>query len=186
MKKILSVLVLLFSVISAANAAELYRAGVKYSAESARREAFKDIRLKLPQTELKGRIYDNNIDENKNAVKYNLSLPDREVKLYELPFSKSYGVSYKKNSDHTYFYWHSNGYLKSVAIEAPKGPDKYPVTIYRYNPYGDLTAVSFQVSQAEEYIYNRDGTLNCHWINNVAYDEKGKQIGSSKELNEEK
>lgn len=181
MKKILIAVCMLLSLSAQA---EIFHANVEYSAESARKAAFANINYKIPKETIKSYIYDKDIEENKNAMKYNLSLPDRDVKLYELPFSKAYGVSLKKREGYTYFYWHSNGYLKAVAIEEKKGKNKFPVTIYRYNPYGDLTGVSFQVSPVEEYIYNRDGTLNCHWVGNVAYDENNKKIGSSQEIEE--
>lgn len=184
MKKLILVLYLVFGSLCV-NAGELYRASLEFNAESARKAAFENVTYSIPKDSILPYRFDAKIEENKNAMKYNLSLPDRDVKLYELPFSKSYGISYKKNAKYTYFYWHSSGYLKSVAIEeAPKGKDKFPVTIYRYNPYGELTAVSFQVSPLEEYIYNRDGTFNCHWINSVAYDAKGKKIGSSADVEE--
>ena len=162
---------------------KVLHASAEYNAELARKEAFKNVVYKIPMSQISSHLFDKDIEENKNALKYNLRLPDREVKLYKLPFSKSYGVSTKKEKGITYFYWHSSGYLKSVAIEsAPKSGAKYPFTVYRYNPNGELTAVSFQVSPEEEYIYNKDGTLNCHWVGNTAYDKNGKVIGKSEEI----
>lgn len=165
---------------------KVLHASAEYNAELARKAAFENVVYKIPSSQIKSHIFDKDIEENKNALKYNLRLPDREVKLYKLPFSKAYGVNTKKEKGVTYFYWHSSGYLKAVAIEtAPKPGEKYPFAIYRYNPNGELTAVSFQVSPQEEYIYNKDGTLNCHWVGDTAYDKDGKVIGKSEEIAQE-
>lgn len=162
---------------------EVYHASVEYNAELARKAAFENVVYQIPMSKITSHLFDKDIEENKNALKYNLKLPDREVRLYKLPFSKAYGVNTNKEKDVTYFYWHSSGYLKAVAIEtAPKSGEKYPFAIYRYNPNGELTGVSFQVSPHEEYIYNKDGSLNCHWVGNTAYDKDGKVIGRAEEI----
>ena len=74
---------------------------------------------------------------------------------------------------------------KIIQEKVRKNGEKYPFAIYRYNPGGELTAVSFQVSPHEEYIYNKDGSLNCHWVGNTAYDKDGKVIGKAEEIKQQ-
>ena len=186
MKNSLISLVLAVIITSLPASGEILHASVEYNAEMARKAAFENVVYQIPASKIQSHLFDKDIEENKNAMKYNLKLPDREVILYKLPFSKAYGVNMKKEKGTTYFYWHSSGYLKAVAIETvPKNGEKYPFAIYRYNPGGELTAVSFQVLPHEEYIYNKDGSLNCHWVGNTAYDKDGKVIGKAEEIKQQ-
>lgn len=155
---------------------------INYDVNSAREEAFEGVFYNIPKDSVKSLIYDKKFDENQNALKNNIALKDRDLKLYNMQHFKSYGVEYVNDKKYTYFYWYNSGFLKAVAIDQSKKPGEYPQKLYYYDAKGELVNVNFIISKNEEYIYNKDGTLNCHWVNGEAYDSKGKKVGASEQI----
>ncbi len=185
MKKLLLILIILGFSFTSVQAGEVLMGRINYDVNAAREEAFRSVEYTIGKGDLKKHLYDENYDENQNALKYDVKLKNREIKMYSMQYAKSYGVEYKNDKKHTYFYWLNSGALKSVAIEQsakPEAKDVYPTKVYYYRPNGKLVNVNLIVSPTEEYIFNKDGTLNCHWINGEAFDEKGKRVGTAEEI----
>ena len=178
MKKMILAFAILVFGCTTVHAGDVLMGRINYDVGSARDEAFSSVEYTIPRDRLRKYLYDENYEENQNALKYNVQLKDRSIKMYAMQYAKSYGIEYKADKKYTYFYWQNSGALKSVAIDQNPKPDTYPAKVFYYRPNGKLVNVNLIVSPTEEFIFNKDGSLNCHWINGQAFDEKGKRIGT--------
>ena len=141
--------------------------GVTYTVESARKEAFSGVKYKIPVSSFKKYMQDPNFEENKAAIAAGkVDLGDRWIERYS---DDGYGVIYKKNILHSYFY-DKYGKLENIEVRSSL---KYPTKTYLYSTKGTLENVVFVVSIDEAFIYKMDGKLDSHWIGDDCFDENG-------------
>ena len=164
MKKLI-IIFLIFGVFVPSNAVML-TGGIKYTQEDARIE----LQNNKPSASfiLNADIIDPNYNQNYNYILKGLTkLSDRTLAKFS---DGSYGVNYKKDILHVYYY-DKDGTLISAEI---KTSVEFPYRTYKYNPDGELVTMTMRVSENETFIFNPHGKLLGHWIGKNCYDENGK------------
>lgn len=88
------------------------------------------------------------------------------------------------------FNYSSVGKLRTVDIDSspvygsPDCPSTLPIKSYKYladpesGQPGALVSIGMRVSKTEIYVFNPDGTLSGHWINNKCYQADGSSCGT--------
>lgn len=160
------ILTIIFAMFSTTCFAVTLDGGVKYTTQSAREYVFTDI----PQFKL-----------DANTPYYFKRGNNIEKIIYSYDnYNNIIGITvqYKKELNKAYIY-DKDKVLIYVDIY-DKNTSLYPHRGYRYNMQGKLILTSLSVSKDEHFRFDYQGNLIAHSINNVVYDENGKQIGHSK------
>lgn len=154
-------------------AQQLLQGGVQetWTVQKAKEELFnnmeylKDLGWASP-TDINYKLIMNAIKQGKSKVKnYNITV------FYDdnLDF-ESYAINEEGKSNS--FFFDSSGNLESVSYDYHK--NNYPRKIYNYTyPSGKLNHASLIIAPGDSYIFEPDGTFNCHWVNHKSYDENG-------------
>ncbi len=146
------------------------KGGVTYTVESARKEAFADVKYSISSRIIKNNKFDPNYEENKKLIQQGIvETNDRYITYYS---NGQYGIVYKNNLYYEFDYL-ENGKLESVGVRTGL---ICPIKVYGYDANNKLTAIRLQLSFDEAYIFSVDGRLLAHWINNVSYDSNGNVI----------
>lgn len=164
MKKIiLTILCLLISNISLAVTLD---GGVKYTTQSAREYVFSAI----PQFKL---------DANTPYYFKRGNNIERLIYSYD-NFNNIIGITvlYKNELNKTYIYDKDKNLIYIDIYD--KNTNIYPHRGYRYNLQGKLILTSLSVSKNEHFRFDYQGNLIAHSVNDIIYDENGRQIGHSK------
>ena len=145
---------------------ETIQAGVKYNEATARVEAFKDVERKIDKDIFKDYLKDVNRKENLEKIaNYDFNIEDER---YLCPFYiknalASYSVTYYNKMEEYTFYYNILGNL--IKLDKIVNID-YPIKTYSYSRYGNLVSVTFSVDIDEQFIYNENGKLLAHWLEN--------------------
>ena len=156
----------------------ILQGSVAYTVDSARKQAFDGILLKLDKTLLKPHLLDENNKENKEAIKNNIQPKGRYIMSFSMlkDLIKGYVVVYEKMPQYAYYYT-SGGTLVCVDFDNKSQEGVFPYTVGKYSALtGNLIAIGFYVSDDEQYAYTKNGKLKAHWVKDTAYNEKGKPI----------
>ena len=186
MKRFILFLILLFTAMPAALSETTLQGGVVYTVESARKLAFEGLDFKLDKKEIKPYLYDENNEENRTALKYNIQPKDRYIMGFETAkgFVKGYVVVYNSRPQYAYYY-STSGYLVAVDVDNKQQEGKYPYKIGKYSAIsGKLISIALYISEDEQFAYTKDGKLKAHWIGDTGYNAKGKPIATRKVLDE--
>ena len=143
------------------------KGGVKYTVESAREEAFRNIEYQIPMEPHKKYLKDPGYTPGEGGKKPKISKKGRYVNHFT---NGSYCVSYYTKWKYVYVY-NSKGLLKGIDIQL--NYNSFPQYSWGYDLKGKLTDVTFWVSKNESYIYDLNGKLIAHWVGDTAYDENG-------------
>lgn len=121
---------------------------------------------------------DYNYKENMIYAKIGFNnLEDRIiVPFYWKKLLYGYGIIYKKDLKHCYYYT-ALGSLFTIEI-FERSYDKYPVVSYQYNKKGRLTSGVYSLSDFDEYMYNPSGIFLGRWYKENYYNAKGKIVMS--------
>ena len=143
------------------------KGGVKYTVESAREEAFRNIEYQIPMEPHKKYLKDPGYTPGEGGKKPKISKKGRTVSYFS---DGSYAVRYYTNWKKIYIY---NGKGDLEAIEIRCTSNVYPKISRCYDKKGILVNVTFWISATDNYIYDINGVLLAYWKGNVAYDKKG-------------
>ena len=147
------------------------KGGVTYTVETARKEAFADVEYKLPKSIINAHKIDPNYKENMKAKANGVKkLNDRYITYFD---DGGYGIVYKAN-EYYELYYYSNGKLENIA---KKDGLVFPFKTYKEDSNGNITRVMFEIAPSNTYIFDINGQLKGHWVNDKCYDLNGKIIG---------
>ncbi len=174
MKKGIFLILILFFCSQSTLADMLLYGEAEYNVESALNEVQRTQQNKINPLFLKPHLLDVNRYENLTSLlKGQVDLKDRELALFSIG---TYGVVYKNDPLHAYYYSNS-GVLEYVDIRSSKD---YPYKSYQYDIAGNLVNMGLRVSKRETYIYSPNGDLIAHWVGAYGYDENGQIIMTRK------
>ena len=149
------------------------KGGVTYTVESARKEAFADVKYSISSRIIKNNKFDPNYEENKKLIKQGIvETNDRYITYYS---NGQYGIVYKNNLYYEFDYL-ENGKLESVGVRTGL---VCPIKVFVYDINNKLAEIRLQLSTKESYIFYPNGKLVAHWINGVGYDIKGNVIAKT-------
>lgn len=150
--------------------AEVLQGGVSYDVNSAREELLNGIKYTIDSNYVNNFYQDSEYEQNTNYILQGMTeLKDRTLAYFS---DNTYAVMKKIDPYHIYYY-NSQGIL--MYVEKKDGLS-YPYKTYKYNTAKKLVNMSFRVSKGETFIYNKDGKLIAHWLNDKAYDDNGNVI----------
>ena len=146
------------------------KAGITYTVESARIQAFTDVPLSINITNYKNHLIDSNYYKNIDAIKSNkYKFRDRYLTYFS---DKQYGVTYRNNKQIS-FYYDMNGHLCDISLLINKN---YPIKIVKYDVQGNLVTTALAISNNESYVFDLNKKLISHWIGNNCYNEQGELV----------
>ena len=129
---------------------------------------------KLSFDELRSRFYDNNNTENLNYLLQGITeLKDRKLAKFS---DGSYAVQYY-NDPLFAWYYSSGGKLINYT---KKNSTDYPCKFTKFKPDGNIVNTGYRVSERESFIYNPEGRLIAHWVDNNCYDENNNLVMTRK------
>ena len=180
MKKTIILLTIFCSYFNISYATEplILNGSVQYTPNIVKNLAFAGLDLKIDKKQLNDFLYDENNNENQNALKTKRKINGRNIMSFSAAkgLVRGYAITYEKNPQYTYYY-STSGYLVCVDIDNKINNTEFPFTVGKYNSItGKLISVGFYISETEQYVYNKNGKLKAHWIGKTAYNEKGKPI----------
>ncbi len=144
-----------------------------YTVESARKEAFADVKYSISSRIIKNNKFDPNYEENKKLIKQGINeTNDRYITYFA---DEGYQIVYKKNLLIEFFY-KKNGDLEH--IEKVYG-NKLPLKSAKFDLNGKLIRIVLTVSKDNAYIFFPNGQLESHWLNKKEYDLNGNVINQS-------
>jgi len=169
MKKFLNIIFLVILFILPVNA-EILQGGVSYDVNSARQELLDGISYTIESKYINNYYHDEEYNQNVEYILKGMTeLKDRTLAY----FSDSTYAVLKKDNPYFVYYYNSRGTL--LYIEKKDGLN-FPYKAYKYDTSKKLINMSLRVSKGETYIYNSNGKLIAHWLNDKAYDENNNVI----------
>lgn len=94
------------------------------------------------------------------------------VPFYWKKYLLAYGIIYKKDLKTCYYYSALGGLFSIEYLEKDYG--EFPVTSYQYKTSGVLTAVVYNISEVDQYMYKPDKTFTGRWFEENYYNGRGK------------
>lgn len=156
--------------------AQVLKAGIveTWTLDKAKIEAFKNIEYRKNLNW--AHAVDPNFQRNIQAINNN------EIRVNNYKITTFYDNNNNYNSyairlDNTdiSFYYNILGHLESISFGHLN--KNYPTRSVKYNyPNGDLIFISLNISKLDSYLFNPNGGLIAHWVNNIAYDSHGNII----------
>ena len=149
------------------------KGGVTYTVESARKEAFADVKYSISSRIIKNNKFDPNYEENKKLIQQGINETNDRYIAY---FAKGgYEIVYKNNLFIEYYY-DKNGILEHLEERECLS---FPMRSVKYDTKGNLIRIVLSVSRDDVYIFFPNGQLESHWLNNKEYDLNGNVINQS-------
>lgn len=155
------------------NAQEMLQTGISYNEATARIEAFKNVEQKIEKEFYKKYLKDENRKENLEFIEKGILQTGKGRDLcpfYLKNTLASYSINYFETPKYNFYYNILGNLIKFDIIQG----NSYPRKILGYSRYGNLISVSFEVNQNEQFVYDENGKLSAHWIENVALDKDNK------------
>ncbi len=148
--------------------------GISYSVSSAREISFDNIQNRIDTKKYSLYFYDKNYKSN---IKARYKNKNKFANRYLTFFSDGcYGIIYKRDKN-TGYYYSGKGVLEYIEISYSK---EFPKKFVKYNLDGNIDSVSLWVSSKEQFIFNKDKSLQAHWVNENKYNSKGELIDKRK------
>lgn len=145
-------------------------AGISYTVENARIEAFSDIEENINIRDYEKYLIDKNKNENLKLLSKNKSqCSDRYMMKYS---DSEYAIMYKVNTKNAYYY-NKDGQLQSIGISYS---EIYPKKGVMYDLNGQILTTVLTVSYNNDYIFDLNKKLIFHWIGRNCYNESGELI----------
>jgi len=159
---------------------------VKFSEDSARVEAFKDLSRKVSKEIFKDYLKDKYTKENyiniKNKNYYIESEPKRNLSpFYMFNTLAVYSVRYDDDLNKV-FYYNVLGHLVKFEINDYDG--NYPYRTVAYDRKGNIINTTFTVSHTESFIFDKNANLIGHWFDDKFFDKNGKENSLYKRISE--
>lgn len=155
-----------------AQAQEPIQIGIVYNEATARIEAFKDVKQKLEKDFYSKYKKDPNRTENIELIKkgYLVAKNRTLCPFYLKNTLASYAVMYNDEPNHA-FYYNILGNLIKVDIASN---ENYPKKTYGYSKFGNLISVALEVNENEQFVYDENGKLIAHWLEDVVLNKNNK------------
>ena len=165
-------LILFLMIFISANSQEVIQAGIKYNEATARIEAFRDVQKKLEKDFFSKYKKDPNRKENIDAIQKNyLSINNRTLCPFYIKNTLiSYAITYSEEPNYT-FYYNILGSLIKVDITSG---ETYPIKTYGYSKFRNLISVSLEVDTNEQFVYDENGKLIAHWVDDEVLNKNNK------------
>lgn len=145
--------------------AELITGEIEYNREGAKNYVIQTPAAKFDINQRQNFLIDKNNSENLNYLYKGITeLKDRKIAKFS---DDSYGIMYYEDPLYTWYY-SSDGRLINFTQKNSFG---YPCKFTKYKPDGSITNTGVRISEKESYIYNSQGKLIAHWVNENCYDE---------------
>lgn len=153
-------------------AQEPIKASVKYTQATARIEAFKDVQEKLEKDFYSKYKKDPNRTENIELIKKDYFIAQNRTlcPFYLKNTLASYAVMYNYMPNYA-FYYNILGNL--IKVDVTKG-ESYPKKTYGYSKFGNLISVALEASENEQFVYDENGKLIAHWLEDVVLNKNNK------------
>lgn len=151
---------------------EVIQAGVKYNEASARIEVFKDVQKKIKKDFYAEYKKDKNRDKNLEAIKNKIYEVDNRIlcPFYVKKTLISYAVVYSDLSEYCFYYNVLGSLIKFDIINS----QEYPRKVLGYSRYGNLISATLEADTDEQFVYDEDGKLIAHWVNNELKNKNNK------------
>lgn len=176
MKNFLLFLIVFFFFSLNIKAQTLLYGEAEYNVQKALNEVQSKVIYKINPIIFKPYLFDYNKNENIMALlNGKIEIKDRELALFS---SGTYGVVYKKDLLHAYYY-SAEGKLEYIDVRSGYN---YPFKSYQYDVNGNLVNMGLRVSKRETYLYDNKSKLIAHWVGENGYDENGNIIMTRKFL----
>lgn len=153
-------------------AQEPIQIGITYNEASARVEAFKDVNQKLEKDFYSKYKKDPNRTENIQLIKNEYLIAQNRTlcPFYLKNTLASYAVMYNDMPNYA-FYYNILGNL--IKVDITKG-ESYPKKTFGYSKFGNLISVAFEVSEIEQFVYDENGKLIAHWLDDKLLNKDNK------------
>ena len=163
MIRILSVFIFLLFFVACAQETPL-QAGIKYNEASARVEVFKDVQKKIKKDFFAEYKKDKNRNENLEAIKNNnLEIGSRVLcPFYVKKTLISYAVTYIDMPQYSFYYNILGSLVKFDVVKS----DDFPRKILGYSRFGNLISATLEADTDEQFVYDENGKLIAHWVDN--------------------
>lgn len=159
------ILVLTILLFNFSLADETIQGGIKYNEATAKVEAFKDIERKINRNTFKDFLKDKNKKENLAAIEQKKLIFEQDRQLCPFYLKNtliSYAVTYFNDTDTNYYY---DVFGNLIKFEITKEKN-YPKKTVGYTKLGNLISVAFEADENEHFIYDKNGKLIAHWLDN--------------------
>ena len=166
-------LFLFFALFLNVKAQEVMQIGTTYNEASARIEAFRDVEQKIEKEFYKKYLKDLNRKENLGFIEQGImqtNLGRTLCPFYLKNTLASYSITYFETPQYA-FYYNILGSL--IKFDIIKGSD-YPRKVLGYSRYGNLISISFEVDKNEQFVYDENGKLIAHWVDDIALSKDNK------------
>lgn len=160
------ILLLIFSLffLQASVQAKILTGEVEFNAEDARNAVFSTPLNNFNINSITQYYIDSNNNENCGYLLQGITeLKDRKLAKFS---DGSYGVQYYDNPLFSWYY-SSNGRLTGFI---KKESENYPCKIVKYKPDGSIIMTGYRVSDKESFLFDKQGKMLGHWLNNICYD----------------
>lgn len=144
---------------------EVIQGMIKYNEANARIEAFKNIERKIEKDSYKNYLKDPNRKENLEAIskdKFIIGFDRSLCPFYLKSTLMSYAVTYFDEPLKVYYYNIFGSLIKLEIVENKP----YPKRTFAYSRYGNLLTVNFDIDGYEQFVYQENGKLIAHWVEN--------------------
>ena len=96
------------------------------------------------------------------------------VPFYYKKYLYAYGIIYKKDLKTCYYYTALGGLFTVEYFEKDYG--NYPVISYQYKKNGSFIAAVYNISDVDQYMYEKNSKFIGRWLDENYYNEQGKVI----------
>lgn len=154
---------------------EVIQGMIKYNESLARIEAFRGVERKIDKDAFKKYLKDPNRKENLEAISKDeliIALDRSLCPFYLKNTLMSYAVTYFDEPLRVYYYNILGNLVKFETVE--DGP--YPKRTFAYSRYGNLLTVNFDIDGYEQFMYQENGKLIAHWVDNDYYEGKHSKL----------
>ena len=162
-------LILIIFLFNFSLAQEPIKLSAQYDETTAREEVFLNTKRKIEKEFYKKYLKDPNRKENLAFIE--LKIFNTGKNRYLCPFYlkntlASYAVTYSETPQYTFYYNILGNLIKFDIINK----QDYPRKTLGYSRYGNLISASFEVNSKEQFVYDDNGKLIAHWIDDTALD----------------
>lgn len=154
--------------------AKIITGGVEISQYEAQNQVLETRPKSFDFNIIKNNFIDSNRVENITILLQGYTeLKDRTLGFFS---DGSYAISYKDNPTQV-FYYNNEGILTHTETRTSLN---YPYKSYKYSTNGELVNMGLRVSEKETFIFDKNGNLIAHWVNENCFNQYGKIIMTRK------
>lgn len=151
---------------------EAVQGSIKYNEATAKIEAFKNVEKKINVREFKDYFTDKNRKQNLELMKNNIfAIGNRNLFPFYLKDTIiAYGIVYEDKPLYTFYYNYIGKLIKIEIIDL----DALNTRTFGYSRFGNLISVSFEADENEQFLYDENGKLIAHWLDDTLVSKNNK------------